>query len=94
MCKLFVYGTLLDPRVQTLLWGGSIAGLCSSVPGLFICHNGAAPRLMSRFGCDPALGRVLYLNAQQLAAAVTYEGPEYRLQTVMLSSGDTALCFV
>jgi hypothetical protein len=94
MNRLFVYGTLLAPRVQLDLWSEVKTGELAELPGMFVQHTGEFPRLLTApVPCAPAIGRVLSLTNDELRAASRYEGPDYELTHVRLASGEEVLVY-
>lgn len=91
MVKLFVYGTLNDPDVQTKLIGRTIVGVPDHLSGfrrdttLFPPYPVAMPD--SQHAID---GYIIEVTEQELAILDDYEGIEYIRIELMLDSGKQA----
>ncbi|MEI5099285.1 SGNH/GDSL hydrolase family protein [Streptomyces sp. PmtG] len=99
---LFSFGTLLDERVQTTLFGGPVPTTPASLAG----HTTRPlpitdPDVIATSGLDVHLtlkraigesvqGAVLHLTDADLAAADAYEVDDYARRRVLLASGDSA----
>lgn len=86
MERLFVYGTLADPKVQMRVFGRVISGVPSVVEGY-------QTRIYIRYKMAiPAEGRleglVLNVTDAELARADVYEGLAYQRVRVSLLDGD------
>ena len=88
---LFVYGTLLDPQVQQMVFGRLVPGQPDSLQGFAIRERSVAGRYAEVFP-DPARearvsGQRLELEAPELARADVYETSLYYRELVVLESG-------
>jgi gamma-glutamylcyclotransferase (GGCT)/AIG2-like uncharacterized protein YtfP len=88
MEKLFVYGTLKDPKIQMHLVGRTIPGIPDQVHGYrshdILDYPTALP--------DPTghiIGLVLTVTPEELARFDEYEGANYIRVQVTLASGPT-----
>lgn len=91
---LFVYGTLLDPQVQQLVFGRLVPGQPDSLPGFAMRERSVAGRYAEVLP-DPATdarvcGQRLELEAPELARADVYETSLYYRELVVLESGRRA----
>ncbi|MER5640855.1 GDSL-type esterase/lipase family protein [Kitasatospora sp. NPDC002227] len=103
---LFSFGTLLDPAVQTALFGRTVPTAAASLPGhstrplrisdaRVIATSGqdVHPTLARRYGATVE-GGVLRLSDRELAAADAYEVADYARRRVLLSSGEAAWAYL
>jgi gamma-glutamylcyclotransferase (GGCT)/AIG2-like uncharacterized protein YtfP len=97
MHSLFVYGTLLDPVIQTSVFGRIIEGKPDKLPGYTVIQK------LFKSGLYPAvvpdevsvtIGKVLKINKTELHSADLYEGEEYKRVEVTLESGIEAWIYV
>ncbi|MCX5015326.1 GDSL-type esterase/lipase family protein [Streptomyces sp. NBC_00555] len=104
--NLFSFGTLMDERVQTALFGQAVPGSSASLAGhatrplpitdqSVIAASGLDVHLTleRKFGAVVE-GAVLRLTDQDLAAADAYEVDDYVRRRVLLSSGESAWAYV
>ncbi|MFF0297237.1 GDSL-type esterase/lipase family protein [Kitasatospora sp. NPDC004614] len=103
---LFCFGTLLDPQVQTTLFGRTVPTTTASLAGhttrpltitdeSVIATSGQHEHLtlVRDFG-GTVEGAVLHLTDQELAAADAYEVDDYARRRVVLTSGRTAWAYL
>lgn len=103
---LFSFGTLMDERVQTALFGQAVPSSSASLAGYatrplpitdqsVIAASGLDVHLTleRKFGAVVE-GAVLRLTDQDLAAADAYEVDDYVRRRVLLSSGESAWAYV
>lgn len=103
---LFSFGTLMDERVQTALFGQAVPSSTASLTGYttrplpitdpsVIATSGLEVHLtLSRKHGAVVEGAVLHLTDQDLAAADAYEVDDYVRRRVRLSSGGTAWAYL
>ncbi|MFI9723975.1 GDSL-type esterase/lipase family protein [Streptomyces sp. NPDC052396] len=103
---LFSFGTLLDKRVQTALFGRAVPSSAASLAGYTTRPLPITdPSVISTSGLDVHLtlerkigaaveGAVLHLTDQDLAAADAYEVDDYVRRRVLLSSGESAWAYL
>ncbi|MFI7006378.1 GDSL-type esterase/lipase family protein [Streptomyces sp. NPDC050145] len=103
---LFSFGTLLDRRVQTSLFGRAVPTTASSLAGhatrplaitdaSVIATSGQDVHLtLERRIGSTVEGAVLRLTDQELAAADDYEVDDYVRRRVLLTSGETAWAYL
>ncbi|MCX5378704.1 GDSL-type esterase/lipase family protein [Streptomyces sp. NBC_00091] len=103
---LFSFGTLMDPKVQTALFGRAVPSFPASLAG----HTTRPlritdPAVIAASGLDVHLilerrigavveGAVLHLTDEELAAADAYEVDDYVRRRVVLSSGESAWAYL
>ena len=88
---LFVYGTLLDPQVQQMVFGRPVPGHPDRLPGFVRRERSVAGRY-AEVVRDPAKeagvsGQRLVLDGPELARADVYETSLYYRELVELASG-------
>jgi gamma-glutamylcyclotransferase (GGCT)/AIG2-like uncharacterized protein YtfP len=97
MHSLFVYGTLLDPHIQTSVFGKIIEGKSDLLFGYKVIQklfkSGIYPAIVHD-GASITTGKVLQVNDHDLQFADLYEGDEYKRVTMMLESGINAWVYV
>jgi gamma-glutamylcyclotransferase (GGCT)/AIG2-like uncharacterized protein YtfP len=90
MEKLFVYGTLQDPAVQTRVFGRVVSGTPDSITGYYksqiTTHEGTYP-IIKRDSTSSVDGQVIEVTAEELILIDGYEAEEYRRIRVTLNSG-------
>ncbi|MEV5508086.1 GDSL-type esterase/lipase family protein [Streptomyces orinoci] len=103
---LFSFGTLLDPRVQTALFGrpvpsspASLAGhatrpLTITDPSVIATSGQEVHLTLERRIGSTVEGGVLHLTDRELAAADDYEVDDYVRRRVLLSSGESAWAYL
>lgn len=103
---LFSFGTLLDPQVQTALFGRIVAMTPAALAGYaakplaitdedVIATSGQDVHLtLERRLGSTVEGAVLRLTDQELAAADAYEVADYARRRVLLTSGETAWAYL
>ncbi|MFI9251282.1 GDSL-type esterase/lipase family protein [Streptomyces sp. NPDC053069] len=103
---LFSFGTLLDPRVQTALFGRIVPTTAASLAGhttrplaitdeSVIATSGHDVHLtLERKLGGTVEGAILRLTDQELAAADDYEVDDYARRRVLLTSGETAWAYL
>ena len=104
---LFSYGTLRQEAVQRATFGRVLEGRADSLPGWrlttlritdpdVIATSGSAVHPLIALGedGDETPGMVLWVTADELAAADAYEAPQYRRISVRLRSGAEAWVYV
>ncbi|MBP2405751.1 GDSL-like Lipase/Acylhydrolase [Streptomyces netropsis] len=103
---LFSFGTLLDERVQTALFGGAVPSSPASLTGYaarpltitdesVIAASGLDVHLtLGRKYGAVVEGAVLHLTDQDLAAADAYEVDDYARRRVLLTSGESAWAYL
>lgn len=103
---LFSFGTLLDQRVQTALFGRTAPTTGASLAGhttrplaitdqSVIATSGQDVHLtLERKLGGTVQGAILRLSDQELAAADDYEVDDYARRRVLLSSGETAWAYL
>ncbi|MFD9476014.1 GDSL-type esterase/lipase family protein [Streptomyces nojiriensis] len=103
---LFSFGTLMDERVQTALFGRAVPTSPASLAGhttrplkitdpAVIAASGLDVHLIleRRLGAS-AEGAVLHLTDQELASADAYEVDDYTRRRVVLSSGESTWAYL
>ncbi|RUQ21772.1 GDSL-type esterase/lipase family protein [Kocuria sp. HSID16901] len=106
MQKLFSYGTLQNPAVQSSLWGGTVPTSPANLPGFSVQQltitdpdvvklSGSKqhPSLVRSIG-ESVDGVVLELDDEQLAAADRYEVADYARREVLLADGTHCWAYV
>ncbi|GAA2620620.1 hypothetical protein GCM10010425_13650 [Streptomyces spororaveus] len=103
---LFSFGTLMDERVQTALFGGAVPTSPASLAGYTTRPLKITdPAVIAASGLDVHLilerrlgasveGSVLHLTDEGLAAADAYEVDDYARRRVVLSSGESAWAYL
>ncbi|WP_018545247.1 GDSL-type esterase/lipase family protein [Streptomyces sp. LaPpAH-108] len=103
---LFSFGTLLDQRVQTALFGRTVPTTAASLAGYttrplaitdesVIATSGQDVHLtLERQLGATVEGGVLRLSDQELAAADAYEVDDYARRRVLLTSGETVWAYL
>ncbi|MFB7255571.1 GDSL-type esterase/lipase family protein [Streptomyces nojiriensis] len=103
---LFSFGTLMDERVQTALFGRAVPTSPASLAGYTTRPLKITdPAVIAASGLDVHLilerrlgasveGAVLHLTDQELAAADAYEVDDYTRRRVVLSSGESAWAYL
>lgn len=103
---LFSFGTLLDERVQTALFGRAVPSTPASLAGHATRPQPITdPAVIAASGLDVHLtlerrigaaveGAVLHLTDRELAAADDYEVDDYARRRVLLSSGESAWAYL
>ncbi|KUJ66054.1 hypothetical protein ACZ90_40065 [Streptomyces albus subsp. albus] len=103
---LFSFGTLLDERVQTTLFGRAVPGSAATLTGhttrplritdeSVIAASGLDVHLTLRRAYGAVVeGGVLHLTDDELAAADAYEVDDYVRRRVLLSSGESAWAYL
>ncbi|MER6253867.1 GDSL-type esterase/lipase family protein [Streptomyces sp. NPDC001584] len=103
---LFSFGTLMDERVQTALFGGAVPTSPASLAGYTTRPLKITdPAVIAASGLDVHLilerrlgasveGAVLHLTDQELAAADAYEVDDYTRRRVVLSSGESTWAYL
>lgn len=106
MHRLFSYGTLQNPRVQTQLFGGDVPSSPARLPGFVVRDLEITdPAVVELSGTDrhPSLvrriedsveGVLLELDDEQLAAADRYEVSDYVRREVLLADGSPCWAYV
>lgn len=91
---LFVYGTLLDPQVQQLVFGRQMQGRPDRLPGFVKREQSVAgryPEVCPDHSGNAAVdGLCLEVDATDLHRADAYETTLYYRQVVVLASGRQA----
>ncbi|QES58216.1 hypothetical protein DEJ51_32130 [Streptomyces venezuelae] len=103
---LFSFGTLMDERVQTALFGGAVPTSPASLAGYTTRPLKITdPAVIAASGLDVHLilerrlgafveGAVLHLTDEELAAADAYEVDDYTRRRVVLSSGESTWAYL
>ncbi|GLX23455.1 MULTISPECIES: GDSL-type esterase/lipase family protein [Streptomyces] len=103
---LFSFGTLMDPKVQTALFGQVVPSRPASLAGYATRSLKITdPEVIAASGLDVHLilerrigsvveGVVLELTDEQLAAADDYEVDDYARRRVLLASGESAWAYL
>lgn len=95
---LFVYGTLLDPQVQHLVFGRLVPGQPDSLPGFLKRERsveGRYPEVVPDPGGGSRVsGQCLVLEPPELARADVYETSLYYRKLVVLESGTRAWVYL
>ncbi|MEU5429614.1 GDSL-type esterase/lipase family protein [Streptomyces olivoreticuli] len=103
---LFSFGTLMDERVQTALFGQAVPSSAASLTGYttrplpitdqsVITTSGLEVHLtLSRKVGAVVEGAILHLTDHELAAADAYEVDDYARRRVLLSSGEIAWAYL
>ncbi|MBT2459195.1 gamma-glutamylcyclotransferase [Streptomyces sp. ISL-86] len=103
---LFSFGTLMDERVQTALFGHAVPSFPASLAGYttrplpitdasVIAASGLDVHLTLERKLGAVVeGAVLHLTDQDLAAADAYEVDDYARRRVLLSSGESAWAYL
>ncbi|MFI9235698.1 GDSL-type esterase/lipase family protein [Streptomyces sp. NPDC053079] len=103
---LFSFGTLMDERVQTALFGRPVPSSPASLAGYTTRPQPITdPAVIAASGLDVHLtlerrigaaveGVVLHLTDQDLAAADAYEVDDYARRRVLLSSGESVWAYL
>ncbi|MER5776697.1 GDSL-type esterase/lipase family protein [Streptomyces sp. NPDC002039] len=103
---LFSFGTLMDERVQTALFGRAVPTTPASLAGhttrplpitdqAVIAASGLDVHLTLERGFGATVeGAVLHLTDRELAAADAYEVDDYTRRRVRLSSGETVWAYL
>ncbi|MFE1949266.1 GDSL-type esterase/lipase family protein [Streptomyces sp. NPDC059524] len=103
---LFSFGTLLDQRVQTALFGRTVPTTAASLAGhatrpltitdaSVIATSGQEVHLtLERRIGSTVEGAVLHLTDRELAAADDYEVDDYARRRVLLTSGESAWAYL
>ncbi|WP_314244997.1 GDSL-type esterase/lipase family protein [Streptomyces kutzneri] len=103
---LFSFGTLMDERVQTALFGRTVPTSPASLAGYTTRPLKITdPAVIAASGLDVHLilerrlgarveGAVLHLTDQELAAADAYEVDDYTRRRVVLSSGESTWAYL
>ena len=107
MERLFSYGTLRQPEVQSTLFGRLVPTVDDTLPGFrletvtitdpeVIATSGSAvhPILRRADAADTVAGAFLELDEAELAAADDYEVDDYERVSVVLASGLKAWVYV
>lgn len=95
--ELFVYGTLLDPRVQQRVIGRIVSGVADRLEGYVKATVDLGGSVYPIAVPDPAgtiEGMRLSLTPEELARTDEYEGPDYQRVRRRLASGRTAWVYV
>ncbi|GHG75579.1 GDSL-type esterase/lipase family protein [Streptomyces griseocarneus] len=104
--SLFSFGTLMDERVQTALFGHAVPSSAASLTGYTTRPLPITDQsVIDASGLDVHLtlereygavveGAVLRLSDEDLAAADAYEVDDYARRRVLLSSGETAWAYL
>lgn len=97
-CPLFVYGTLLDPQVQQMVFGQEVPGQPDRLPGYEKRERSVAGRYpevlpAAREGAFVE-GRRLEVGASGLRRADAYETTLYYRRLVQLESGARAWVYL
>ena len=96
--RLFAYGTLRDPAVQHRLFGRTLAGepdaLAGYAIGSILIARTLYPILRPASAADIVTGVALAITSADLAAADSYEGPDYVRIAITLRSGRAAFVYV
>lgn len=91
---LFVYGTLLDPQVQQLVFGRQMQGQPDLLPGFTKRERSVAGRYPEVCPDDSGMAEVeglcLAVDATDLNRADAYETTLYYREVVLLASGKKA----
>ena len=93
MERLFVYGTLQDPAVQTRVFGRTTEGVPDRLAGYRkaeIAIDGSTYPIAQLDRASSIDGRILEVTPDELVAIDQYEGSEYRRLRVRLRSGAEA----
>jgi gamma-glutamylcyclotransferase (GGCT)/AIG2-like uncharacterized protein YtfP len=94
---LFVYGTLLDPGIQLVVFGRVIEGTKDRLIGFKVIKqtflSGTYPAVVSDRSSITE-GKVLTVSEDELNRADRYEGDEYARVEVALESGRIAWIYI
>ncbi|UCE69130.1 MAG: gamma-glutamylcyclotransferase [Flavobacteriaceae bacterium] len=98
MENLFVYGTLLDPKVRRRIFGISLDGCWDALPGYKKEEGIVAGTYPGIMPSDPerseVAGLLFSLPSEILARVDTYEGSLYYRKTLNLRSGKSAWVYL
>lgn len=98
MENLFVYGTLLEPRVREEVFGVSLNGCRDTLPGFKKEEGMVAGTYPGILPSDPAssavAGLLFSLPAEILARVDAYEGGLYYRKPLNLRSGKSAWVYL
>jgi gamma-glutamylcyclotransferase (GGCT)/AIG2-like uncharacterized protein YtfP len=90
MEKLFTYGTLQDPAVQTRVFGRIVQAEPDTIEGFYKSQITTWEGTFPIIKLDPSSfvdGLVIEVTPEELALIDRYEGTEYRRISVTLKSG-------
>lgn len=98
MENLFVYGTLLKPRVRERIFGAPLHGIRDTLPGYKKEEGVVAGTYPGVFPSDPAspgvTGLLFSLPVEILARVDAYEGTLYYRKSLSLGSGKSAWVYL
>lgn len=91
MERLFTYGTLQIPRVQSAVFGRIVSGTPDTLTGFYKGEIQLGAHIYPILKPDPTsrvVGLVIEVTTAELALIDRYEGSEYRRVRVRLESGN------
>ena len=95
--KIFIYGTLADPKVQQRVWGRITDGLSDMLKGYKrsqIEIEGEVYPLIISDSNSRVIGSVIEITERELKKADEYETDAYRREKIALESGISAWVYV
>lgn len=95
--KLFIYGTLADPKIQKEVWGRKIAGVCDILSGYKISEieiDSEIYPLIIPSEAGKVDGLVIEVTDSELGKIDEYETSVYKRKRILLQSGTTAWVYI